>query len=424
MRKVWIVFKREYLTRVKTKGFIFATIAIPILSFGLFGFSIYMATRQNNRTTKIAILDSAGGLADAVAKGLNTKLPNGLPAFQVVRIIEHPASEESMRKELLDEVKKETLDGYLVLPLDTDKSNSAEFHTRNTGDFSMEGNLRTAVSLAVISLRLNDRGVHVDNLGDVIQRVDMKMVKVTEEGETEEKGQTFIVAIVLAMLLYVTLIMYGIVTMRSVLEEKTTRIVEILISAVTPFQLLAGKIVGVAAVAFTQYFIWISTAALIGAYGGAIASVYSPGISFTNFHIPGFVLMASVIYFLLGYFLYASLYAAIGAAASNEQDAQQMQLVATMPIVTSFIMYIVILRDANSTTSVVISEIPFFSPILMLLRVSVQTPPLWQIALSVVLMILTTLGVIYFSSRIYRVGILMYGKRPSLVEILRWLKYS
>jgi ABC-2 type transport system permease protein len=422
--KWWLIFKREYITRVRTKGFVIATIAIPLLTSGIMGASIYLAIRQNTRSMKITILDNAGGFADSIATGLTKTLPNGKPAFQVVKKIERPASEEGVRKELLDEVNSGALDAYLVLPKEGAAAKSAEFHTKNTGDFTLEGLVARAVSNSFVERRLGDHGVKVDNLDDLLRGVDVKMVKVTKEGETEEKGQTFVVGLILMMLLYTMLVMYGIVTMRSVLEEKTTRIVEILISAVTPFQLLAGKIIGVAAVAFTQYFIWISTAVLIGAYGGAIASAYSPGTSITSFHIPGFVLIASVIYFLLGYFLYASLYAAIGAASSNEQDAQQLQLPATLPLVVSFVMWNVILRDASSTTSIVLSEIPFFSPILMLLRISIQTPPLWQIGLSVVLMILTTFGVVYFSSRIYRVGILMYGKRPSLVEILRWLKYS
>jgi ABC-2 type transport system permease protein len=250
------------------------------------------------------------------------------------------------------------------------------------------------------------------------------MVKVTKEGETEEKGQTFVISIVLALLLYTTLLMYGIVTMRSVLEEKTTRIVEILISAVTPFQLLAGKIVGVAAVACTQYIIWISAGLLLNTFGAAMAASYAPGGSMPSFHIPIYVLAALITYFLLGYLLYASLYAAVGSAASNEQDAQQLQLPATLPIVMSFILFNVILRDANSTASIVLSEIPFFTPILMLLRISIQTPPLWQIGLSILLLVLTIFAVVSFSARIYRVGVLMYGKRPSLVEILRWLRYT
>jgi ABC-2 type transport system permease protein len=424
VRKFWLIVKREYLTRVRTKGFVLATVLLPILSTGLFAFSIFMATRQNDRTMNITILDNSGGFADAISKSLGNTLPNGLPAFRVIKTIDRPSSEDDARKKLLAEVNAGSLDGYLVLPKNITESKTAEYHTRNTGDFTIEETIGHAVSDAVITRRLSDRGIHVKDLREVIHNVEIKMVKVTRQGETEEKGQTFITAIAMAMLLYMTLIMYGIVTMRSVLEEKTTRIVEILVSAVTPFQLLAGKIVGVAAVAFTQYLIWIASASLLGTYGGAMAAAYRPGASIPTLRIPPLVLVFLLVYFLLGYFLYASIYAAIGAAASNEQDAQQMQLPATLPIVMSFIMFNIILRDPNSTLSVVLSEIPFFSPILMLLRISVQTPPFWQIVLSIVILILTALGVVYFSAKIYRVGVLMYGKRPSLMEILRWLRYT
>jgi ABC-2 type transport system permease protein len=424
MHKVWLVFKREYITRVKTKGFIAATIGIPLFSVGVFGFSIFMATRQTNHTQEIVIVDESGGLAQGIQANLNGKLSNGQPAFDVVQTINQPASEEETRQELLSKVNSEKLDGFLVLPADAVHGKAAEFHTRNTGDFSLIGTIGRAVNEAVIARRLSDRGVHVENVGALIHGIDLKLVKVSKQGESEEKGQTFLIAIILAMLLYMTLIIYGMVTMRSVLEEKTTRIVEVLVSAVSPFQLLAGKITGVAAVAFTQYGIWLTTAALLGAYGGAMASSLRPGASAPSFHIPLHVLVAVGGYFLLGYFLYAALYAAIGAAASNEQDAQQMQLPVTLPLVVSFIMFNMVLRDPNSTASVVLSEIPFFSPIVMLLRISMQTPPVWQIVLSIALLLVTILGVVFISARIYRVGILMYGKRPSVVEIFKWLKYS
>lgn len=424
MHKAWLIFKREYLTRVKTKGFIAATIVIPLFSIGVFGFSIFLAMRQTDHTMKIAILDESGGLAQGIQANLDGKLPNGQPAFDVVQAINQPASDEKTRQELLSEVNAGRLDGFLVLPADGANGKAAEFHTRNTGDFRMIGTIGRAVDEAVIARRLRDRGVDVDDVRALIHGIGLKMVKVSKQGESEEKGQTFVIAMILAMLLYMTLIIYGVVTMRSVLEEKTTRIVEVLVSAVSPFQLLAGKVTGVAAVAFTQYGIWLTTAALLGAYGGAMGASLHPGASVPTFHIPAHVLVAVGGYFLLGYFLYASLYAAVGAAASNEQDAQQMQLPVTMPLLMSFIMINMVLRDPNSTASVVFSEIPFFSPIVMLLRISMVTPPVWQILLSIALLLVTILGVVYFSARIYRVGILMYGKRPSVVEILRWLRYS
>jgi ABC-2 type transport system permease protein len=231
-------------------------------------------------------------------------------------------------------------------------------------------------------------------------------------------------AIAVATLLYMTLIMYGVITMRSVLEEKTSRIVEILISAVRPFQLLTGKILGVASVAFTQYMIWITSAALLGTYGAVVVNTLRPTADFPHIHLSAGLLVYPAIYFVLGYLLYASLFAAVGAAVSSEQDAQQFQWPIMLPLVFSFLMYIMVVREPNSHMVVLLSEIPFFSPIIMVLRIAAETPPFWQIGLSIVLLGLTTAGVAYFSARIYRVGILMYGKRPSVVELMRWVKYT
>lgn len=424
MRKLWLIIKREYITRVRTKGFVIGTLALPLLTIGLFAFSILMATRQSDHTLKLAILDQAGGLSAAVTKGLKETLPNGQPAFRVVKSVEASESKAEVRDELRAEISGGQLDGYLVIPKDVSAGKGAEFHTRNAGDIALTDSIARAVSDAVIARRLSDRGVRVENVGDVVHGVDVKLVKVSKQGEVEEKGQTFLVAIALAVVLYTTLVMYGVVTMRAVLEEKTSRIMEVLVSAARPFHLMAGKILGVGGVALTQYLIWTVSAALLASYGVAMASTVQPGASAPRLHLPASLLVYFVAYFLLGYFLYASVYAAIGAAASNEQDAQQLQWPATLPLIFSFVMFNFILRDPNSHTAVVLSLIPFFAPILMLLRISAQTPPFWQIGLSVVLTVLTTVGVVYFTARIYRVGVLMYGKRPSLVELFRWLKYS
>jgi ABC-2 type transport system permease protein len=424
MRKVWLIVKREYVTRVRTKGFAIATVGVPLFSIGLFAFSIFIATRQTDHTLKLVIVDGAGGLGATVSQGLNYKLANGQPAFSVVKIIEQPGSDEHAREDLRSEVNNGRLDGYLLIPGEVAKGGSAEFHTRNPGDFGVNEQIGRAVSDAVIALRLRDRGLQIDNVSEVVRSVGLKLVKVTKQGESEEKGQTFLVAIVLAFILYMTLVMYGVSTMRSVLEEKTTRIVEVLVSAARPFQLMAGKIVGVAAVGLTQYLIWAITAALLATYGAAMAAAFRPGASFPRFHIPAALLAYFVVFFLCGYFLYASIFAAIGASSSNEQDAQQLQWPVMLPIICSMVLFNLVLRDPNSTASVVLSLVPFFAPILMTLRLSAQTPPSWQIGLSIALTAITTVGVVYFSAKIYRVGILMYGKRPSLVELFRWLKYS
>jgi len=422
MRKIWLVIKREYITSVKTKGFVFATFGVPVLFAGIMVISIVVATRQTDHTLKLAIVDDAGGLGTPVGENLaREKLDNGKPRFEITKTLDRPQSGSSVREELHARVNGGQLDGYLVISKDFA---SVEFHTKNASDFMLYGPVESAVNHAVIARRLSDKGFRLDNVAEVMKGIDLKVIKVTQQGEAEDKGQTFVTGLILAMLLYMTLIMYGVFTMRSVLEEKTTRIVEVLVSAVRPFQLLLGKIIGVAGVGFTQYLIWIATGLLIAARGGAIAASVRPGASFPSVHVPVSLLIYLAVYFVLGYFLYASLYAAVGAACSNEQDAQQLQLVVTLPLVFGFIMYQAVLRDPSSTLSFVLTEIPFFSPILMVMRMAAQTPPFWQIALSIFILAVTTLGVIYFSSRVYRVGILMYGKRPSVVEIFRWLRYS
>jgi ABC-2 type transport system permease protein len=423
MHKVWLVIKREYITRVRSKMFLWTTIGLPLFSFGIFAVSIFFATRQATRPLRIVVADQVGGIGQTVAQGLKEKLPNGQPMFQVEKVEESPSSQELTA--LRQQVETGRLDGFLSIPEDVvDKNAAAEFHTRNTGQFQSIGPLNRAVSDAVIARRLRSQGFKGADVGQAVRSVDVEMIKVTKNGEVQERGQTFMTSIAIAMLLYITLIVYGMMTMRSVVEEKSTRIIEILISSVRPTYLLAGKIVGVAGVALTQYLIWAVAGGLLAAYGGAMASAVVPGASMPPIHISAAVFVYAVIFFLAGYLLYASLYAAIGAMVSSEQDAQQVQMPVTMIIVVSFLLFNVILRDPNSTTSVVLSLIPFFSPILMVLRITLQMPPLWQIALSLGMSVVTTALIVQISARIYRVGVLMYGKRPSLVELLRWLRYT
>ena len=219
--------------------------------------------------------------------------------------------------------------------------------------------------------------------------------------------------------------MYGIITMRSVLEEKTTRTMEVLISAVRPFELLAGKILGVALAAFTQFAIWMISTALLFSYGTLAALGMGQGSALSGVHIPISLVLYAGTFFIGGYFLYSSMFAAIGAACSNEQDAQQLQWIAMAPLVFCMVIYSMVLNDPTSTASVVLSEIPFFAPVLDGRCASrCKLRPAWQIALSLFLLLITTIATIYASAKIYRVGILMYGKRPSLVEMFRWLRYS
>ncbi len=422
MRKLRLIIKREYLTRVKTKGFIIGTVIVPLIGVAFCLLIIFLVRHKPTQTMRLVIVDNSGTLAQPITNGLDAKLENGQPEFNIVETIVHPASPDAVQQDLRSRINSEKLDAYLWIPADAKES--FELHMRNPDNFALIGPLSGAVDQAVISSRLSERGVHLDDIKSVLRGTDLKLLKVSEAGESVEKGQSIGIAIALVILLYTALLMYGIITMRSVLEEKSTRTMEVLISAVTPFELLAGKILGVAAAAFTQFAIWMISTALLFSYGALAAAGMGAGSAMSGVHVPISLVLYAGVFFFGGYFLYSSMFAAIGSACSNEQDAQQLQWVAMAPLVFCMVIYSVVLNDPTSTVSVVLSEIPFFSPVLMSLRISLQTPPVWQIVLALALLFVTTVGTIYASAKIYRVGVLMYGKRPSIVEMFRWLRYS
>lgn len=422
VRKVWLIVKREYLTRVKTKGFVIGTLIVPVLGIAFALLIAFLGSHLPDQSLRLAIVDSAGGLAAPVARGLDKESRNGKPKFTILESVEKPAELEAIEEEFRNRINAGTLDAFLVIAADLNQA--AELHTRNPGNFQVLGPLSTALDQAVITARLQARGIHVEGIGQIVHTEDLKIIKVGESGESVEKGQTIGVAIGLVVLLYSALLAYGIVTMRSVLEEKSTRTMEVLISAVRPVDLLAGKILGVAGVAFTQFVIWTASLTLLLAYGALASTMVNPNSAFPEIHLPVLLLFYMIVYFCGGFFLYSAMFAAVGAACSNEQDANQLQWFAMAPLVFCMLIYSLVLSDPSSRAAVILSEIPFFSPVLMALRISLQTPPFWQIALSLAVLILTTMAVIYGSARIYRVGVLMYGKRPTLPELVRWLRYS
>jgi ABC-2 type transport system permease protein len=253
----------------------------------------------------------------------------------------------------------------------------------------------------------------------VLKPIDFDSIRIEKGKEGASGVAVFLVSFTMVMLLYINVLVYGFAVMRSIIEEKSSRILEVLLSSVTAKQLLAGKIIGVGAVGLTQALIWL---AIAGAF--SIAGMTASRSMMSNVHIPMVGIVAFAVFFILGYFLYSTMYAALGAMVNSDQEAQQVQWPAMLPIVFSIILSTPVLQHPNSQLAVWTSLIPFFTPILMFVRIMAETPPLWQILLSVVLMLVTTWGLLGFSSRIYRVGILMYGKRPTLPELRKWLRYA
>jgi ABC-2 type transport system permease protein len=251
------------------------------------------------------------------------------------------------------------------------------------------------------------------------RRIGLKTVKIKEGAEEAESSfiEEYFATFAFVLILYVTILLYGAAIMRGVLQEKTSRVVEIMLSAANSFQLMAGKIIGLGSVGLTQYVIWSLFGSALLTYGAVLNPTAS---SMPDFSLGLFIYF--ILFFLLGYFLFATIYAAIGAMTNSDQEAQQLSMPVVLLIIVPILVFAFIVKNPDSTTAVVLSMIPFFSPILMFARINISSPPFIEIGSAILILVLTIFLLMYITARIYRIGILMYGKRPNLPELMRWIR--
>jgi len=415
VRRVFSVARREYLERVRSKAFIISTVLGPTLLAG-FMIAPVLLTRQRGRPLRVAVLDDSGALGAEVTQSLARRKVAGQERFLVEPA--PAASGAAARAALQERVVQGDLDGYLFIPADALERSAAEYYGKNVSNVMDLQLMDKAVEEALVSRRLARAGLDPEHIRSLTRRVDLKTIRLTARGAREDRGGSFLLSLVLLMLLYTTMAMWGTAMMNGVIEEKSNRVVEVVVSSLPASRLFAGKLLGVGAAGLTQFLVWAACLAAIsaaGAAGGAASAVpeMSPSL-----------LLAFVLFFLLGYFLYGSMFASIGAAVNTTQEAQSLMFPVMMPLILSVVFYPMVLAAPDSTLSVVLSLIPFFAPLLMFLRMTAVSPPAWQVALSMGLM-LVSIGVLtWAAARIYRVGILMYGKRPTFPEILRWVGRS
>jgi ABC-2 type transport system permease protein len=413
VRRVAAVARREYLERVRSKAFIISTVLGPILLTGLTVIPALLAGRAG-KPLRVAVLDESGALAGPVTEALERSEREGSRRFLVP-----PAgtgSLEERERRLKDAVRSQEIDGYLRLPADALEAGTAAYYGRNVSNAVDLRVLESTVSDALVGLRLGAAGLDPARVRDLTRKVDLRTIRVTEGGEREDRGATMIFAIVLLMILYTTVLMWGQAVMTGVIEEKSSRVVEVIASSVSSTKLLAGKLLGIGAAGLTQFLVW-ALSLLLASLG---AAAYAPRASLPE--VTPLVLVSFVVFFLLGYALYSSLFAAVGSCVNTTQEAQSLAFPVFMPLVFAVTLFPLVLQSPDGTLATVLSLVPFFTPLLMFLRVTVLAPPLWQIALAVVLTAATVAAVVVVAARIYRVGILMYGKRPTFSEILKWVR--
>ena len=415
MTKLRAVVRREYVERFRSKAFLIGTILGPILMGGLVIIPV-LAARSGSKPLRVAVLDVSGEVEEAVVAALQ-KARLDKPRFDAQG--SGTGQAESREAELKKAVLAGTLDGYLLLPQDAVAACRATYYGRHVSNRMDLGLMERTVGDVLVSRRLARAGIDPARARELTRELDLRTIRLSEAGEREERGSGVFLAIVLMMILYTAILMWGQVVLTGVIEEKGSRVIEVLASGVPPTQLLAGKLIGAGAAGLTQFLVWaLSLFALSLAAAGPLAGgVRTPEVSLL-------MLAAFVVFFLLGFAFYATLYAAVGAAVNNIQEAQNLLYPIIIPLVVGIMLFPMILESPDSPRAVLLSLVPFLTPLLMFLRIVVLTPPLWQIALSIVLTALTIVAVVWVAARIYRVGILMYGKRPTFPEIIRWVRHS
>ena len=413
MRNTLLVIRREYLERVRTKSFVVSTVLLPAFVFAVTVLPSKLLSMKTSGAEHLVVVASSPEVAQAVEKQLHS--PDIDRKYQV----DNQITDDPKAKQTLDEaVKAKKIDGYLWLTNQAITDGKVAFVALSTSDFIVNQNLRDAANNGVTRARLMQRGIPNGDLEGLLKGVKVETVSLGQQKKGGEMAQ-FFASFLVAMMIYITLIMYGMSVMRSVLEEKSSRVMEVLLASINSKELMAGKLLGVGAAGLTQVAIWTAFIIFLGSPG----ALSSPEIREMFSGQPLLVIFLPI-FFVLGFMLYSSMYAALGAAVNSEQEAQQWQWFVTMPLIVPIILLTKVIITPDSGMSVGMSMVPFFSPILMYVRIVAHTPPWWQIAISIGLLLLTTYFIVIVTSRIYRVGILMYGKRPTLPEILKWLKYA
>lgn len=450
MHKFLAVVKHEYKKIVLKWTFLLGTLLFPVIA-ACFAVVPAIIFSIKGEPTRIVIIDPSGKIAPRIKQNLSPERIGAkaekaakdsmkdLTATQEEKMkrqseqlgesfifTDYDAggkSPEQIRQELNAKIINKELDAYLLIPQNIGAEDAKiEFFSRRAGDFVTKGTLEDAVNEAVRSQRLADANISESQLRELSRNVVFEEKKIDERGDEKNTDGVFIASFVIGLMIYITLAIYGQMIMGAVVEEKETRIAEILFSSAKPFELMMGKLVGVGLAGLTQLVIWVISVLIAAGIG---LSMYSAaGIDFGIPNITPLMIVCFFIFFLLGFFIYASIFALIGSMVTTVQEGGQFSFPPIMLLLIGFYFSFAVIRDPNSPLSFWVSIAPFFAPITMPVRILAEMPPFWEIGLSILINGATIAGLIWIAARVYRVGMLMYGKRATIPEVWKWIRQS
>ena len=438
MGKIGIIIEREFNTRVRKKSFIITTILTPLLMVALMVVPAMLAMMKSEKDKVLLVVDRSG----VVAGGLEDR----------DHFIFRP---QTASYEELKQKKDEDAFGILVIGDDVmENPDNVQLYTYASSTMETERDIVRQIEKVIETQKL--LAYDIDDLPQIMAEVKtditMATTRISEDGRERESSSVvaMVSAYLFGFLIYMFVFMYGAMVMQGVIEEKSSKVMEIMVSSVRPYELMMGKIVGIASVAVTQFFIWmvlifvLGTAAMhifagdiaanaqamqdmaggmTGGMGGMDAQTMSMLRNVTDLGFLGKIFGGFVIYFIGGYLLYAAMFAAIGSAVDNTEDTQQLQLPITIPLILAIVVMMAVLKDPDGSVAFWFSMIPLTSPVIMMARIPYGVP-LWELALSVALLYGSFIGMVWVAGKIYRVGVFMYGKKPTWGELYKWIKYK
>lgn len=435
MNKILLIIKREYLSRVKNKSFILLTFLVPLLLIGVWALIFFLSKNsfESNQAT-VHVVDASGVFGDHLES-----------SKQITYVLtDRPLDEEKVAL-----AKAEGSKQYLlVIPAELSQKNTVELLSSEKAGLNIQSAIERQLEQILRNHQLEKSGIDLATLESIKPQVSIAAKELTADGEKDSStGAAMAISMGMAILIYITLFIYGAQVMRGIIEEKQNRIVEVIISSVKPFQLMMGKIIGIGLVGLTQFLLWIIFSGALMAVAGNLfmnsngmdaqaiteqvqaANQYQDGMGGTIMGALdtidfGWIAFYFMIYFLGGYLLYSALFAAVGSAVDNETETQQFMFPITIPLLFAYMLsFGVLINDPHGPLAFWLSMIPLTSPVAMLVRIPYGVPD-WQILLSIMLLIGGFVLTTWIAARIYRVGILMYGKKASYKELVKWFRYK
>ena len=438
MGKIGIIAGREFNERVRKKSFIITTILMPLFLVAMMFIPMLMVNMKSDTVREIYVVDDSGVIADKLQdSGTLRFIPSDMP---------------------LEEIKEQSLDifGVLVIGNNVVEGGGAQLYTYDSSTIDIESEISTQIKDIIETEKL--KGYNIENLSEILASVEtsvpLSVKQFSESGEAKDSSSVvaIVAAYIFGFLIYMFVFLYGGMVMQGVIEEKSNKVLEVMVSSVKPFQLMMGKILGIASVALTQLLIWVVFIVVVG--GGLMsllagdmieaAQAMSSGMPMDMSAMSGMVMDADmaaaintltdpaylfrliggfIVYFIGGYLLYAAMFAAVGSAVDNEKDTQNLQTPISMPLILGLFVMLTAMQDPNSPLAVWCSIIPFTSPIVMVARLPYGVPA-WELWTSIGVLFASFLAIVWFAGKVYRVGIFMYGKKPTFKELFKWMKYK